>query len=147
MWLLSEKDFGSNIELTEEEQTRLLLEYEKECENKKILHSSSERDSSEDAMMLAYNLRDNHYSSCICESISEPCIATKVDSHQANSDDNITNKQEKLNKFGEKGEVNIDESSGFKTKEKKDMVIITDGNSCHTSSCSGDKGTITKIEF
>jgi hypothetical protein len=147
LWLLSEKDFGSNIELTEEEQTRLLLEYEKECENKKLLHSSSERDSSEDAMMLAYNLRDNHYSSFICESISEPCIATKVDSHQANSDDNTTNKQEKLNKFGEKGEFNIDETSGFKTKEKKDMVIVTDGNSCHTSSCSGDKGTITKIEF
>jgi hypothetical protein len=23
------------------------------------------------------------------------------------------------------------------------MVVVTDGNSCHTSSCSGDKGTIT----
>ncbi|PNF17062.1 hypothetical protein B7P43_G00845 [Cryptotermes secundus] len=134
-----EKDFGANIELTEEEQTRLLLEYEKECENKKLLRSSSERDSSEDAMMLAYNVRDNHYSPVISESISEPYIATKVDSHQANSDDNIANKQEKLNKFAEKGEFNIDEPTGFKTKEKKDMVIVTDGNSCHTSSCSGDK--------
>jgi hypothetical protein len=142
--LFSENDFGSNIELTEEEQTRLLLEYEKECENKKLLQSSSEKDSSEDAMMLAYNVRDNHYSSSfICESRSDPSIATKVDSHQANLDDNITSKQENLNKFGEKGEFNIDEPVGFKTKEKKDMVVVTDGNSCHTSSCSGDKGTIT----
>lgn len=147
MCLLSEKDFGASIELTEEEQTRLLLEYEKECENKKLLRSSSERDNSEDAMMLAYNVRDNHYSPVISESISEPYIATKADSHQANSDDNIANKQEKLNKFAEKGEFNIDEPTGFKTKEKKDMVIVTDGNSCHTSSCSGDKGTITKTEF
>jgi hypothetical protein len=96
---------------------------------------------------MSYNVRDNHYSSFICESVSEPSIATKVDSHQANSNDNITSKQEKLNKLEEKGEFNIDEAVSFKTREKKDMVIISDGNSCHTSSCSGDKGTISKTEF
>lgn len=118
-----EEDFAANIELSEEDQTRLLLEYEKECENKKLQRSNSEKDS--DAMMLAYDVRDNHYSSSfICESRSEPAIASKVD--------NSTNKQDG-------GEFIIDEPIGFKTKEKKDMVIVTDGNSCHTSSCSGDK--------
>jgi hypothetical protein len=96
---------------------------------------------------MACNVRDNHYSSVICESISEPSPATKVDSHQTSSCDNVTNKLDKLSKFGEKGEINIDEPVSFKAKEKKDLVIVTDGNSCHTSSCSGDKGTITKIEF
>jgi hypothetical protein len=139
---ISEEDFGANIELTEEEQTRLLIEYEKECENKKLLRSNSEKDSREDAMMLAYDVRDNHYSSLICESRSEPCIASKVDSCQASSVDKTTSKQESLNIDGEKGEFMMDEPIGFKTKEKKDMVIVTDGNSCHTSSCSGDKGTI-----
>jgi hypothetical protein len=96
---------------------------------------------------MACNVRDNHYSSVISESISEPSPATTVDSHQADSYDNVTNKVDRLNKLGEKGECNVDEPVSFKAKEKTDMVIISDGNSCHTSSCSGDKGTIIKIEF
>jgi hypothetical protein len=140
---ISEVDFGANIELTEEEQSRLLLEYEKECENKKLLRSNSERNSKEDAMMLACGVRGNHYSPFICESRSEPSIASRVDSCQTSLGDKATSKQESLNRDGQKGEFMTDELAVFGTKEKKDMVIVTDGNSCHTSSSSGDKGIIT----
>lgn len=116
-----EENFGANIELTEEEQMKLLLEYEKECERKKLQRSNSEKDIREDALMMAYNVRDNHYSPIISESRSEPAIAT-----------NLNNTTPCIQK-------DEDESIGFKTKEKKDMVIISDGNSCQTSSCSGDK--------
>jgi hypothetical protein len=91
--------------------------------------------------MLA-DVRDNHYSPSICESRSEPSIACKVDTCQTGSGERAA-KQEKLNKDGQKGDFMTDELVIFKTKEKKDMVIITDGNSCHTSSTSGDKGIIT----
>ncbi|XP_021914019.1 BSD domain-containing protein 1-like isoform X2 [Zootermopsis nevadensis] len=133
-------DFGTNIELTEEEQTRLLLEYERECESKKLLRSNSERNSREDAMMSACGVRGNQHSSFICESRSEPSIASKMDGCQMTTSDKATSKQENLNRDGQKGELMTgDESVLFKTKEKKDMVIVTDGNSCHTSSSSGDK--------
>ncbi|KAJ9578394.1 hypothetical protein L9F63_005383, partial [Diploptera punctata] len=116
-----EEDFGANIELTEEEQTRLLLEYEKECADKKLTRSNSEKENKEDALMMAYNVRDNYYSPIISESRSEPAIASKVDSTTPSI------------------QKDEDETIGYKTKEKKDMVIISDGNSCQTSSCSGDK--------
>lgn len=134
-----EYDFGANIDLTEEEQTRLLLEYEKECESNKLLRSNSERNTREDAKLLAHDVRDNHYSSCVSASTSEPSIASEVVTRQTSSADRETNKQEKLSRNGVKEEFAVDEPVNLKTKEKKDMVIVTDGNSCHTSSCSGDK--------
>jgi hypothetical protein len=142
---ISEDDFGANIDLTEEEQTRLLLEYERECESKKLLQSSSERNAMEDARLLAHDVRDNHYSSCVSGSRSEPSIATEVVSCPTSSCDKGTNKQGKVNRCGVKQEFATDETVYLKTKEKKDMVIVTDGNSCHTSSCSGDKGTTVYI--
>jgi len=142
---ISEYDFGANIDLTEEEQTRLLLEYEKECENNKLLRSNSERNTREDAKLLAHDVRDNHYSSCVSASTSEPAIASEVVTRQTSSADRETNKQEKLSRNGVKEEFAVDEPVNLKTKEKKDMVIVTDGNSCHTSSCSGDKGTTVYI--
>jgi hypothetical protein len=144
---VSEYDFGANIDLTEEEQTRLLLEYEKECESKKLLQSNSERDTMDDARLLVPDVRDNHYSSCVSASRSEPSIASEVVSCQTNAADKGTNKREKLNRYGVKEEFSTDEPIGLKTKEKKDMVIVTDGNSCHTSSCSGDKGITVYIPF
>lgn len=92
--------------------------------------------------MLARDVRGNHYSSFVCESRSEPSIASKVDSCQTSSGDKETKEQENLNTDGQK-ELMTDELVVFKTKEKKDMVFVTDGNSCHTSSSSGDKGTVT----
>lgn len=97
--------------------------------------------------MLANDVRDNHYSSCVSASTSEPSIASEVVSCQTSSADRETNKQEKLSRNGVKEEFAMDEPVGLKTKEKKDMVIVTDGNSCHTSSCSGDKGTTAYILF
>ena len=87
------------------------------------MRSNSENDSKEDALMMDYNVKDNYYSPIISESRSEPAIATKID-----------NTTPCIQKYE-------DDSIGFKTKEKKDMVIVSDGNSCQTSSCSGDKGT------
>ena len=126
---------------------RLLLEYEKECESKKLLQSNSERDTREDAKLLAHDVRDNHYSSCVSASTSGPSIASEAVCCQTSSVDRGTNKQEKLNKYEVKEEFATDEPIGLKTKEKKDMVIVTDGNSCHTSSCSGDKGTTVTFYF
>lgn len=144
---ISEYDFSANIELTEEEQTRLLLEYEKECESKKLQRNNTERDTREDAKLLAHDVRDNHYSPCVSASTSEPSTSSEAASCQTTSADRETNKQEKLSRCGVKEEFATDEPVGLKTKEKKDMVIVTDGNSCHTSSCSGDKGTTVYILF
>jgi len=97
--------------------------------------------------LLANDVRDNHYSSCVSASTSEPTIASEVVSCQTSPADRETNKQEKLSRSGVQEEFATDEPVGLKTREKKDMVIVTDGNSCHTSSCSGDKGTTVYILF
>ncbi|PSN43085.1 hypothetical protein C0J52_19295 [Blattella germanica] len=103
----------------EEEQTRLLLEYEKECEDKKLQRSNSERTANEDALLMACNVRDNHYSSSvICESRSEPAIATNLDGSVDKSPCPQENEIKDI----------IDESIGFKTKEKKDMGLTTESN-------------------
>nr|CAD7257100.1 unnamed protein product [Timema shepardi] len=49
-------DFASNIDLTEEEQIKLLAEYEKECADKKLKGEV-------DDPLLGMDLQDNHYSS------------------------------------------------------------------------------------
>jgi hypothetical protein len=97
--------------------------------------------------LLAHDVRDNHYSPCVSASTSEPSTSSEAASCQTTSADRETNKQEKLSRCGVKEEFATDEPVGLKTKEKKDMVIVTDGNSCHTSSCSGDKGTTVYILF
>lgn len=111
-----QEDFGPHIELSEEEQTRLLQEYEKECEKKKLQQNSTEGEN--------LKLEDNHYSENV-----QP-------DHQAQKEVQMSSSAPEKDKTQP-----IEEPDDLSVGERKDLVIINpDGNSCHTnSSCSGDK--------
>ncbi|KAK7867046.1 hypothetical protein R5R35_005686 [Gryllus longicercus] len=109
-----QEDFGTHIELSEEEQTRLLQEYEKECENKKLLRNTSQEEN--------LVVEDNHYS----ENVNETPVDTPV---------------KKSSSVIQKDKEQSEDTDDLSVGERKDLVIVSpDGNSCHTtSSCSGDK--------
>jgi hypothetical protein len=52
--LVTDEAFGNNVELSEEEQTRILLEYERECKTKQTSAEKTPAD-------LANSIRDDHY--------------------------------------------------------------------------------------
>ncbi|XP_068082953.1 BSD domain-containing protein 1 [Anabrus simplex] len=128
------EDFATNIELSEEEQIRLLQEYEKECEDKK-LHRNGNKDDS----LLVQNFKDNHYSAS-SSGISEVAqVDTKLEefSDPSNTTSHVKTGKESESRDGVAVKYDLDL---LKTKERKDLVIVSaDGISCHTSSCSGDK--------
>lgn len=115
---ISEKD----TDLTEEEQIRLLQEYQKECQEKTLKCKDN---------LLSESFEDNHYSSA-------------VESRNGGVDPSLLKETESNKNLQNKNPIEISEEKDYlavlKTREKKDMVIISEGNSCQTSSCSGDKG-------
>lgn len=103
------------MDLTEEEQIRLLQEYEKECLEKTIKGEDSQ---------FASELvggDDKHYISSVKE-VDPDTIAPK------DSDIGVESNEE------------LNYVTGLRMREKKDMVIVSEGNSCRNSFSSGDKG-------
>lgn len=115
-----QEDFGTHIELSEEEQTRILLEYEKECEDKK-----SRQNASQEGKLV---VEDNHYSD-------------SVNTTDAPADTPVDTPVKTSSLVVEKDKEQPEDPDDLSVGERKDLVIVSpDGNSCHTtSSCSGDK--------
>ncbi|XP_049764171.1 BSD domain-containing protein 1-like [Schistocerca cancellata] len=125
-----EQDFGPNIELSEEEQIRILQEYEKECEEKRLKQDQE--------TLLDSSFKFNHYSDINGSLVLASSSLKGADVDIVETTDDIKRG------YCDKDSDDIDSLEKdcigmLQTREKKDMVVVGYSPSAHTSSCSGDK--------
>lgn len=150
--IILDEDFGGDVDIPEEEQVRLLSEYQKEREEadrrNKLMKDKKVNSEEEETVECSSGVNED--SDVKSATFSSSCVNASVPKSDLTARPGNTRAVDSLARFPEERNENSlhseFEAGETKIREKNDMVIIGDASSaCTTSSSSGDKGNFQNL--